>query len=664
MYQELRASGILIIVGMCASLVAGLCVIKLGEYNVLFWRFKRKKPNKWRHKRNYRHFTCFASLVAFTMFLTSFILVNTTTKNSHECTEPLCGGPSTACGFGAPYFILLFMMVDTFFTTIGLWFMWYKRFRPVDWLTVCAALEMAQLEQRQKEEAEEWEDYSEKLGKVSVGLGRMIEVEALRRENEVLHQQVQYLSIHGAADGVDLLPPVASLPRSRAASISGRPAPDVDEVASQQGSMRGTHLDTNIGTIASVRPHSPAREQVLVKENAILMKKLKLVEEKWKTEAIARKKLFNEIQDMKGKIRVMGRSRPFLASKEHGQIELVFYDDCTLQVPAKNKEYIFDHVFPPESTQQSVWEECKHMAQSALDGYNVTIFAYGQTGSGKTHTMQGTDEEPGITIRMTDEIFKVCDKVKGTHACEVSCYMMELYLDELYDLLLQKHSINPRDVPKLEIKTDENGAVQVKNATITVAHSGDELMRLYRKGCSQRHTRKHAMNDQSSRSHLIFSVNVQTTNTITGKVLNGKITLVDLAGSERLKKTGMSAAADGAQEAAAINDSLFELGKVISDLSSEHPPQFINKRNNKLTMILSDSLGGNAKTLMIVCMSPATYNLPETINSLDFATRCKKVTNKSEKQEESKVIAKLKADYKRQIDDLQAENTRLRAQLP
>ena len=157
-------------------------------------------------------------------------------------------------------------------------------------------------------------------------------------------------------------------------------------------------------------------------------------------------------------------------------------------------------------------------------------------------------------------------------------------------------------------------------------------------GQAKRKTASTQMNSESSRSHLIMSIVIECTDLNT-KVTNvGKISLVDLAGSERVGKTG--ATADRLKEAQAINKSLSALGDVIASLTSGE--KHIPYRNHKLTMLLSDSLGGNAKTLMFVNASPADYNTAETNNALKFATRVKKVINQSTKTVETKQIKLLK----------------------
>jgi hypothetical protein len=660
--SDLGRTSILIIIGIVALFLAMWTIIRVGLYNFLFWNFKKDKPSAWRRKKKYRRAPACLSLIAAVLFLVGNILIMGTAQNKYLCAGPLC--VAGVCVWGAAFFFMWVVVGICFLGALALFFMW--RFPPKDLTAMLEPLELEEHQRRQAALAEEWLAYNEDLGEVAADLDKLVTIEVLSKENEQLQQEVQYLRRYGqpvpsAPSGAPLVqsfkldhPPSKLADPEEIEDYEGMEAAaasaggDADEIALPMPSGPG---------VDRPRPISPGREVVLMRENAVLTKKAKVLEDKWKQEALLRKKLYNELQDLKGKIRVLCRARPFKPEVEEGQVELVFADPYTLQVPAKNKEFVFDCAFPPETRQEQVWAECKALAQSALDGFNVCIFAYGQTGSGKTFTMQGEDDNPGITPRMAQQVFEVCGKLRDTHTVVITCYMVELYLEDLNDLL---YVGNKRDAPKLDIKLDVNGVVTIRNITTREATSADELMKIYQKGTKQRHVRSHAMNDASSRSHLVFCITMESTNTVTGKVTAGKLSLVDLAGSERLKKTRIDAT--GVEEATSINDSLFELGKVISDLSSDNPSAYVNKRNSKLTMIMSDSIGGNAKTLMIVCVSPATFNLAETVNSLEFAMRCKKVTNSATKNEETKQLTKLKQQYKQQIDELQAEVDRLRAQ--
>ncbi|KAK6154063.1 hypothetical protein DH2020_013702 [Rehmannia glutinosa] len=248
----------------------------------------------------------------------------------------------------------------------------------------------------------------------------------------------------------------------------------------------------------------------------------------YKEEQVKRKRYFNMIEDMKGKIRVYCQLRP-LSEKE-------------ISVKERNMLANVD-----EFTVEHTWRDDRYLVQSAVDGYNVCIFAYGQTGSGKTFTIYGSERNPGLTPRAISELFRIMKQDNKKYSFNLKVYMVELYQDTLIDLLLPKNAKRL----KLDIKKDS------------------------------------------------------------------KLSFVDLAGSERVKKSGSS----GSQlkEAQSINKSLSALGDVIGALSSGN--QHIPYRNHKLTMLMSDSLGGNAKT---------------------YASRVRSIVNDPSKNVSSKEVARLK----------------------
>ncbi|XP_006467131.2 kinesin-like protein KIN-14E isoform X1 [Citrus sinensis] len=359
----------------------------------------------------------------------------------------------------------------------------------------------------------------------------------------------------------------------------------------------------------------------------------------YKEEQILRKRYFNTIEDMKGKIRVYCRLRP-LNEKEDAEKEryvLTSLDEFTVEHPWKDdkvKQHMYDRVFDGYATQEDVFEDTRYLVQSAVDGYNVCIFAYGQTGSGKTFTIYGSECNPGITPRAISELFRILKKENNKFSFSLKAYMVELYQDTLVDLLLPR---NEKRL-KLEIKKDSKGMVLVENVTVVPISTFEEIKSIIQRGSDQRHTSGTQMNEESSRSHLILSIVIESTNLQTQSVARGKLSFVDLAGSERVKKSGSSG--NQLKEAQSINKSLSALGDVISALSSGS--QHIPYRNHKLTMLMSDSLGGNAKTLMFVNVSPAESNLEESYNSLTYASRVRSIVNDPNKNVSSKEVARLK----------------------
>ncbi|XP_068652513.1 kinesin-like protein KIN-14I [Aristolochia californica] len=419
-----------------------------------------------------------------------------------------------------------------------------------------------------------------------------------------------------------------------------------EELAAAESSLaiRNTKFDTLQNSLKELEELREMKEDIDRKNEqtaAILRKQgaqLVELEGLYKEEQVLRKRYFNTIEDMKGKIRVYCRLRPLnekeMAEKERNVLATV--DEFTVEHNWKDdlKQHLYDRVFDGSASQDDVFEDTKYLVQSAVDGYNVCIFAYGQTGSGKTFTIYGTEGIPGLTPRATAQLFKIlkCDSNKFSFSLKV--HMVELYQDTLVDLLLPK---NARRL-KLEIKKDSKGMVSIENVTVVPISTYEDLKTIIMKGAERRHISGTQMNEESSRSHLILSIVIESTNLQTQSVTRGKLSFVDLAGSERVKKSGSSG--HQLKEAQSINKSLSALGDVIGALSSDS--QHIPYRNHKLTMLMSDSLGGNAKTLMFVNVSPAESNLDETHNSLTYASRVRSIVNDPSKNVSSKEVARLK----------------------
>jgi hypothetical protein len=300
----------------------------------------------------------------------------------------------------------------------------------------------------------------------------------------------------------------------------------------------------------------------------------------------------------------------------------------TLEVPRVGC-FSFDSVYAPGS-QEEIFEDCRDLVQSAVDGHNVTIFAYGQTGAGKTYTMYGTPQHEGIAVRAIAELFQIVDGIRHRYDISVAGSMVELYNNHLVDLL--RSSVSRRNssggsgssaVPKLAVRQDRAGSVQVERLAEIFVKDAAELKALLSRGLAQRTVAANVMNIESSRSHLVFTIRVTSVNRATRETLRGKILLCDLGGSERLKKT--DATGHQRKEAIEINKSLTALGDVIEAVARKQ--RQVPYRNHKLTQIMQDSLGGTAKTLMVVNCSPAWSNISETVMSLTYAARTKRITN-------------------------------------
>ncbi|XP_049479701.1 kinesin-like protein KIF17 [Panthera uncia] len=282
------------------------------------------------------------------------------------------------------------------------------------------------------------------------------------------------------------------------------------------------------------------------------------------------------------------------------------------------------------------------------EGYNGTIFAYGQTGSGKSFTMQGLPDpssQRGIIPRAFEHVFESVQCAENTKFLVRASYL-EIYNEDVRDLL------GADSKQKLELKEHPEKGVYVKGLSMHTVHSMAQCERIMEAGWKNRSVGYTLMNKDSSRSHSIFTISIEIYAVDErGKdhLRAGKLNLVDLAGSERQSKTG--ATGERLKEATKINLSLSALGNVISALVDgrcKHIPY----RDSKLTRLLQDSLGGNTKTLMVACLSPADNNYDETLSTLRYANRAKNIRNKPRINEDPKDA--LLREYQQEIKKLKA----------
>ncbi|EXJ75949.1 kinesin family member 11 [Cladophialophora psammophila CBS 110553] len=323
-----------------------------------------------------------------------------------------------------------------------------------------------------------------------------------------------------------------------------------------------------------------------------------------------------------------------------------------------NKTYYFDKVFSPAADQAIIFDDVvAPILNEMLTGYNCTIFAYGQTGTGKTYTMSGdmTDtlgllsDAAGIIPRVLYSLFQKleADEVE----CSVKCSFIELYNEELRDLLSPDNSVKLKIFDDASRKSHAATVVQgMEESHIKNAAAGIKLLR---EGSHRRQVAATKCNDLSSRSHTVFTITTyvkKPNNTGEDYICSGKLNLVDLAGSENIQRSG--AENKRAAEAGLINKSLLTLGRVINALvdKSSHIPY----RESKLTRLLQDSLGGRTKTCIIATVSPAKSNLEETISTLDYAFRAKNIRNKP--QVNSMISKKtLLKEFTAEIEKLKSE---------
>ncbi|XP_036444905.1 kinesin family member 4 [Colossoma macropomum] len=331
-------------------------------------------------------------------------------------------------------------------------------------------------------------------------------------------------------------------------------------------------------------------------------------------------------------VRVALRCRPLVPKEisEGCQCCLTFVPGEPQVVVGNDKAFTYDYVFDPTTEQEEVFNTAVSPLLSGLfKGYNATVLAYGQTGSGKTFSMGGTytsaqENEPvvGVIPRVIKRIFQ--EKTKRTDSeFIINVSYLEIYNEEILDLLCTS-----KEKPVISIREDPKDGIKIVGLTEKEVFTAQEMVGCLELGNSARTVGSTAMNAASSRSHAIFTVNLeQRRGGDKSDVVVSKLHLVDLAGSERQKKT--KAEGDRLKEGISINRGLLSLGNVISALGDESKKgTFVPYRDSKLTRLLQDSLGGNSHTLMIACISPADSNIEETINTLRYADRARKIKNK------------------------------------
>lgn len=378
-------------------------------------------------------------------------------------------------------------------------------------------------------------------------------------------------------------------------------------------------------------------------------------------------------------VRVVVRCRPLLEDLEANEENVVKIGNNRQSIQVNGRQFTYDTVFNPGANQTEIYHDAaRHIVDCVLQGYNGkkillgqnrclfslftgTIFAYGQTGTGKTFTSSG------IMEHAFEHIFDHISHSDVRHKFLVRASFYEIYNEDIRDLLVTSGGGNKTTsdgkkksttTKSLELKETPDGNVVIKDLSCFVVNNVADLKRLKKAGDKQRAFGSTKMNQRSSRSHTIFTITIET-EVATDKpemstVRVGKFHLIDLAGSERQAKTGTTGLR--LKEAAKINLSLTSLSLVIAALT-DPKATFVPYRNSKLTRILSDSLGGNSKTLLIACIGPARCNLEETISTLRFASTTKAIKNKPIINEDSKdaLLRRFQEQVKELRDQLEAE---------
>ncbi|KAI4344893.1 hypothetical protein L6164_012075 [Bauhinia variegata] len=338
-------------------------------------------------------------------------------------------------------------------------------------------------------------------------------------------------------------------------------------------------------------------------------------------------------------VKVVVRMRPLCPEKDEGDpiVQKISSDSLSIN----GQTFTFDSVADTDATQLDIFDLVGvPLVENCLAGFNSSVFAYGQTGSGKTYTMWGPanalledktiNDQQGLTPRVFERLFERIseEQIKHSNKLQYQCHcsFLEIYNEQITDLL----DPNQRN---LQIREDVKSGVYVENLTEEYVSSVRDVTRLLIKGLSNRRIGATSINSESSRSHTVFTCVVESQCKSTADISSFKtsrINLVDLAGSERQKLT--RAAGERLKEAGNINKSLSQLGNLINilaEVSQTGKQRHIPYRDSRLTFLLQESLGGNAKLAMVCAISPAQSWRSETFSTLRFAQRAKAIKNKA-----------------------------------
>ncbi|KAK2362589.1 kinesin protein KIN-14I [Trifolium repens] len=366
------------------------------------------------------------------------------------------------------------------------------------------------------------------------------------------------------------------------------------------------------------------------------------------------RKLYNMVQDLKGNIRVYCRIRPAFRAESKNVVDFIGEDGSLFILdPSKTlkdgrKLFQFNRIFGPTAGQDEVYRDTQPLIRSVMDGYNVCIFAYGQTGSGKTHTMSGpsggTSKDMGINYLALNDLFQMSNERKDNIKYDIYVQMVEIYNEQgqkyFHAVVLNicKYFISLTNLT-LEIRSCNDDGLSLPDARLRSVKSTTDVLTLMKLGEVNRAVSSTAINNRSSRSHSVLTVHINGKDTY-GNSIRSCLHLVDLAGSERVDKSEVTG--DRLKEALYINKSLSCLGDVITALAQKN--SHIPYRNSKLTLLLQDSLGGHAKTLMFAHVSPEADSFSETVSTLKFAQRVSTVElGAARMNKESSEVMQLKA---------------------
>ncbi|CAA7027197.1 unnamed protein product [Microthlaspi erraticum] len=366
-----------------------------------------------------------------------------------------------------------------------------------------------------------------------------------------------------------------------------------------------------------------------------------------------KKRLFNDLLTAKGNIKVFCRARPLF--EDEGPSIVEFPGDCTICVNTTDdalsnpkKDFEFDRVYGPHVGQAALFSDVQPFVQSALDGSNVSIFAYGQTDAGKTYTMEGLSHDRGLYARCFEELFDLANSDStSTSRFSFSVSVFEIYNEQIRDLLSETQS----NLPKINMGSHESvielGQEKVDNPM--------EFLRVLKSAFQNRGVDKAKFNV----THLIVTVHIYYSNTITGENIYSKLSLIDLAGSEGL--TVENDSGENVTDLLHVMNSISALGDVLSSLTSEKDS--VPYDNSILTRILADSLGGSSKTLMIVNICPSARNLSETISCLNYAARARNTVPSLGNRDTIKKWRDVASDARKELLDKERENQNLKQEV-
>ncbi|KAJ3364059.1 Kinesin- protein 12 [Allomyces javanicus] len=363
-------------------------------------------------------------------------------------------------------------------------------------------------------------------------------------------------------------------------------------------------------------------------------------------------------------VRVVVRVRPLAAREANDARGLVVLDDMQTVQLMDGKTMTYDRVYGESTSQADLFEDSGVLAlvNRAIAGYSATVFAFGQTGSGKTFTMTGPDAATptgaGVIPRALRHLFELIALAPPEIKYTVRAGYLEIYNEQVQDLL------NPSGAA-LPVRWRRERGFYVENLFVVECEVLDDCLAVLEEGLRNRTTAAHALNERSSRSHSVLTVYIESEEAAGAEGGEGpptqrfgKISFVDLAGSERVKES--KATGEMLKESSNINQSLLVLGSCISALADPKKKNgHIPYRDSKLTKLLMDSLGGNGIALMIACVSPAQPALPESIQTLRYAARAKRIRNRPTVRLDPR--EELIARLKQEVQALRQENAQLKA---